>query len=74
LSNLEGNFYADRVLIRISEENKTMRTPRWLRFALNPKSDELNEIRRRTDQMFRQQEAKKEQEGAGSQRETALTN
>jgi hypothetical protein len=46
-----------------------MRTPRWLRFALNPKSDELNKIRRRTDQMLMHQEAQKEQEGAPPERE-----
>jgi hypothetical protein len=48
---------------------RPMRTPRWLRFALNPKSDELNKIRRRTDQMLMHQEAQKEQEGAAPERE-----
>jgi len=52
-----------------------MRTPRWLRFAMSPKSDELNKIRRRTDLMLRHQEAQKEQEGTESEkRETALSN
>jgi hypothetical protein len=52
----------------------TMRAPRWFRFALNPKSDELSNVRRRTDQMLRHQEAQKEQESAASEKEAAQAN
>ena len=47
-----------------------MRMPWWLRF-LNPKSDEISKIRRRTDQMLVHQEAQKEQESAAQEKAVA---
>jgi hypothetical protein len=57
-----------------AKEIKTMRTPSWLRFASSQKSDELNKIRRRTDQMLRHRETQKDQEGEGPEIETAQAN